>query len=402
MSERILASTAEPCVLMVLHGGEPTVLDAEWFDVNLARAHELAAQYRKRLRVSIQTNLIDISDDKLQVFQRHGISIGGSLDNPKFLTESLRPLASKAVATYERAKQMGLNVGLLATINSSNIGAMPEFCEWLFRDLHVRHFKANIAYAVGAGINLTLPTPEAFFAAQRDIVEFMLETDGALLEDNLAREIVRFFENYSAGMRRAGTLCDDRRCGAGSKVLGITPDGTLMPCGRFAWNDGHYFLGGMQDVVDSEVPSFFESVDRFFELEPQNWQYCDSCAARDICNYGCQAFIVRSKVKRNVECEPTQLRFEYYSANRARLQKLYERICAYEHRAPMSPFAQKLTKLLSVTPVDQHPALLSELESAVRAAESAEYVRASVNVTDHHLSEAPNSTLAESNDVGHF
>lgn len=370
LSERIFASTSESGVLIVFHGGEPTLLDADWFETNLARVHELATKHQKRVRVSIQSNLIDISDDKLQVFRRHNVSLGGSLDNPKFLTETLRPLATKAVATYQRAQELGLRVGLLATINPSNIAAMPAFCEWLSSDLHVRHFKANIAYAVGAGINLTLPTAEAFFKAQRDIVEFMLETDGALIEDNLAREIVRFFENHHAGVPRAGTLCDDRRCGAGSKVIGVTPDGTLLPCGRFAWNDAHYYLGNMEVAADGN-PSFFESVNRFFELEPQNWQHCDNCAAREICNFGCQAFIVRSKVKLNVECEPTQRRFAYYSANKSRLQKLYAKICAYEGRQPMSPFSQKLTKLLSISPEGQRAALLDRLVSVAETATGA-------------------------------
>jgi len=364
--EAILSSTSEATLLLVLHGGEPTILSEEWFETNLARAYDMAAEYQKRLEISIQTNLIDVSDEKLQIFLRYNVSVGGSLDNPNLLVESLRPLASKAVNTYRRATSLGLRVGLLASINSSNIRAMPTFCEWLLHDLGVRHFKANIAYAVGAGLDLTLPTPEALFNAQRDIVEFMLTTEGALIEDNLAREIVRYFENYLGGRARPGALCDDRRCGAGSKVIGISPGGSLLPCGRFAWNDTNHYLGAMQEPSDDEANAFLENIDRFFELEPQNWQYCDSCEARDICNFGCQAFIVRSKLKRNVECRPTQLRFEYYRGNQARLQSLYERICERENRVPMSLFEQKVSKLLSMTPPVQHPAILAELNAALQ------------------------------------
>jgi uncharacterized protein len=368
MLEAILSSTSEATLLLVLHGGEPTILSEEWFEANLTRAYDLAAEYQKQLEISIQTNLIEISDEKLRIFQRFGVSVGGSLDNPNLLVESLRPLATKAVNTYRRATSLGLRVGLLASINSSNIRAMPSFCEWLLHDLGVRHFKANIAYAVGAGLDLTLPTAEALFNAQRDIVEFMLTTDGALIEDNLAREIVRFFESYVGGRTRPGALCDDRRCGAGSKVIGISPDGSLLPCGRFAWNETHHYLGAMHEPSDDEVSEFFEKIDRFFQMEPQNWQYCDSCEARDICNFGCQAFIVRSKLKRNVECRPTQLRFEYYRANAARLQGLYEHICKFEDRVPMSPFEQKVSKLLSMTRPDQHPAILAELNATVQGA----------------------------------
>lgn len=356
----ILSSTVENKVLIILHGGEPTILPQEWFEETLGKAYELAKLYNKKLEIAIQSNLIDISKNKLHIFRKHQVSIGGSLDNPDFLIESLRPLAKKALATYLKAKELGINIGILTTINYSNINTMKNFCNWLLNSLQIKHFKANVAYSVGTGIELFIPKAESIFNAQKDIIDFMLETSGALLEENLSQEIIRFFENYHAGKERMGTLCDDRRCGAGSKVIGITPEGNLLPCGRFAWNDIHYFLGNINsdDYTSGEN---FDKVNQFQELNPENWQHCHTCKAKDICGFGCQAFIVRSKAKYNIECEPTKLRFNYYQENIESLQQLYESICKSKQKTAMSRFDQKLSKLQKLVPQQYHVRIQNEL-----------------------------------------
>lgn len=350
MTTSILSSTKAEEVLFILHGGEPTILSNEWFEENLKKAYDIANLYNKKLQFSIQTNLINIDENKLKLFRDFNVSIGGSIDNPDFLSESLRPLAKKALDTYCKAKNLGIRVGILATINSSNITSMTPFCNWLSNSLGVKHFKANIAYSVGAGVELSIPTPVSFFNAQKDILEFMLKMDGEFIEDNLWQEIIRFFENSKAAKKRVNTLCDDLQCGAGSKVVGVTPKGDLLPCGRFAWSDKHYFLGNIDDNETEKSSIFFEKLNQFQKLNPENWQHCDSCEAKDICSFGCQGFIVRSKIKINIECEPTKLRYRYYNDNIDRFQRLYEKICEKQNRPSISPIEQKISKLKSITP----------------------------------------------------
>ncbi len=364
----ILASTSAPRLLLILHGGEPTTLPEEWFEENLGYACSLAKEYGKNLEFSIQSNLVDISDRKLEIFKEFGVGIGGSLDNPDFISESMRPLARKALETFLRARGLGIRIGLLATINQSNLKQMRPFCEWLHSSLQVHHFKVNLAYSVGAGLDLFVPTPNDFFQAQRDIIEFMIEQDGDIIEENLAQEIVRFFEVFNGGRSRSGSLCNDRVCGAGHKIVGITPEGNLLPCGRFAWNDSSFFLGSLAEEDGLSSVDFFERIARFQELNPENWLHCDQCEAKDICGFGCQAFVVRSKLKINIECEPTKLRFAYYQQNIDRLQRLYEKICELEGRPAMSRIDQKLAKLKQLVPIEYIPAVKKELESVLASA----------------------------------
>jgi uncharacterized protein len=366
MTHSILSSSLEDKILFILHGGEPTILPDNWFEKNFKEAYAIADAYGKKLEFSIQTNLIDISESKLHIFKKHNVSIGGSLDNPAFLKKSFRPLAQQALNTYLHAKELGIKIGILATINASNINNMGLYCEWLMNSLKVHHFKANVAYSVGAGLELTVPNATSIFNAQRDIIEFMIDTDGALVEENLSEEIIRYFENYHGGKERVGTLCDDKRCGAGNKVVGVTPQGNLLPCGRFAWSDNQFVLGNLDEKEDQHSSVYFEKLEEFQEMSPENWQHCSQCEARDVCSYGCQAFIVRSKSKHNIECKPTQLRFNYYQQNVTKLQGLYERICELKDKPVMSRLDQKLSKLRKLVPQGYHVIIQKELQNALQ------------------------------------
>jgi uncharacterized protein len=179
---------------------------------------------------------------------------------------------------------------------------------------------------------------EKIFEAQLSILEYMIATEGKkLLESNLNTEILRFFTEDEAELKKLrGTLCHEKRCGAGSSVLGVTPDGHLLPCGRFSWDNSEYFLGSLYDnkvLKKSYQKSFSSKVNDFHALVPKSWYDCQSCEAKKTCGFGCQAFIVRSKEKANVDCLPTKMRYRFYKENRERLKPVYEQIIISENRS---------------------------------------------------------------------
>lgn len=360
----ILSATSKNSFLLILHGGEPTVLSAAWFAENLAAARSIAESCNVNLDITIQSNLIKISDEKLRIFRDYNVRLGGSLDNPSFIADSMRPLADRALATYMKAKELGLRVGILSTINASNVTRMFDFCRWLHQDVGIDHFKANIAYPVGAGINLGTLAPDAISQAQKAILEYMIANRGDFFEENLSQEIIRFYETAVAKRGRPGSLCDDKTCGAGTRVVGIAPSGALLPCGRFAWNDTAHYLGELAPGSES-CHEFRQKIDNFQILMPENWLHCDTCDASSICGFGCQAFIVRSKQQANIECEPTKLRFAYYQEHSEDLQSLYQEICKFMERPAMSPLEQQLSRLSAIVPEKSRHAVSLELLNAL-------------------------------------
>jgi uncharacterized protein len=357
----VFASTNERRVVFIWHGGEPTLLPIEWFERAIALTNEMAEEFGKRAVISIQTNLIKVSDEKLRLFAESGIRLGVSLDDPTSLPLSQRPLASVVLKNYHRAKSLGVGIGILSTINTSNSGAMKDFCRWLHNDLGVDHFKANVAYSVGTGIDLTPITETEIWQAQRAILDYMLTTDGAFIEDNLGYELINFFETHLAKLPRSGSLCGDQTCGAGRSVIGVTPSGDLLPCGRFQWNDSEYFLGGIADPLPIDMRSYQTELAKFQAREPGNWSDCGSCDARSICGFGCQAFIVRSKRKLNNECQPTKQRLAWYLENIELLRPVYLRFCAKLERPALTPFKEHLERLRSSLPPAEFDALRAKL-----------------------------------------
>lgn len=336
----VLSNTQQNCVMFLFHGGEPTLMSDIWFTEAVSYARSKAEALGKRTKFSVQSNILMMSESKIALFRELGIQLSASLDGPSNLPNAMRQRAEVALRTYNRAKEVGLSAGVLMTINHSNFNHFLEICRWLENEVQVKDFKANVVSSVGRGIELPDLRPEQIFQSYRDILEYMIATNGqGVIEDNLSLEILRFFATSEERSLMPIELCRNKQCGAGERVLGVTPEGKLLPCGRFQWDDEKYFLGSVNDDISCEdvLVAFESAVSQFHNLVPENWYNCSSCEASDICSYGCQAFIVRSKLKANIDCIPTKMRYSYYLQNRDRLLPVYEAIRTRQRKR--NPFA---------------------------------------------------------------
>ncbi|WP_314510475.1 radical SAM/SPASM domain-containing protein [Xanthocytophaga agilis] len=341
LADRVLENSEQKVITFLFHGGEPTLIANSWYEQGINYVLKKAKQKQQEIRFSMQTNLIHLPDEKIQLFKTYNIQPGVSLDGTADAPDSMRGRESRVFQNFLKLKQAGISCGILTTINHSNYQRFEQICKFLVEQAQVHHFKANVVTSVGAGYNLAGLKAEQIFEAQRAILEYMIETKGQkLTEHNLVTEIERFFTSAEDQHTLPPTLCHEKQCGAGKSVLGVTPKGELLPCGRFQWNDTDYFLG---DIHTKRSASTFqqleEKVDSFHTLVPESWYDCDQCPAQKICMYGCQAFIVRSKNKANVDCLPTKMRFAYYEANRTRLWPVYKAITA--QKQGMLPFRIK-------------------------------------------------------------
>lgn len=325
LAQKALSSTQKENVEFIFHGGEPTLMPDEWFAEAFQTCRELAEHNKKHATLSMQSNLWRLSTSQLALFKRNRVSLGASLDGPASL-DAMRPGAGRAIKNFLHARAEGLRIGVLMTINHSNAHQFGEITQWLRHDLGVTHFKANVAYAVGAGLSLRDLAVEQIFGAKRAILDQMIsQGEDAVFEHNLIQQIDWFVGNGRNHERTS--LCNSKKCGAGSRVLGVTPEGELLPCGRFKWNDSDFVLGALADLQD-ESEIFHARSEAFHGQAPANWLNCANCSARSICGFGCQAFITRSNSRVNVECLPTQLLFNYMTERRDAIATLHRILVA--------------------------------------------------------------------------
>jgi uncharacterized protein len=318
LAQKAIESTSSNTINFLFHGGEPTLLPNNFYEQAVEYANELAEQNGKKVQYSMQTNLLFLTSDKLSLFKKHKFSIGASIDGPADFYETMRKGSDKFTRNYFNAIENGVRVGLLATINQTNFDKYDAILEWLQNTLKVNSFKANNVYSVGTGHNLPDMKPEQIFLAQKTIVDYLIKTRGfEVIEDNIKWQLEWYFRDNN---HKNTSLCHSQKCGAGSRVLGITTTGEILPCGRFQWNDKDYYLGTLQ----TENNDFESKIANFHSLVPQNWYDCDGCEAKKICGYGCQAFISRSKSQANVKCLPTKMLYNYFKQNDNILKDVFE------------------------------------------------------------------------------
>lgn len=325
LTSKVIRNTDRPLVRFVLHGGEPSLIDKEWLIEAVGFIQTESRVFGKAVKVGMQSNLLALDDAKLNLLKKLNITLGASIDGPEDIPGAMRPLAAKAIEKYKLACSLGVRIGLLMTVNSSNWNYYGRIMRWLHEEMGVRLFRVNTVTPVGKGKYLPRLKPEQIFKAHRDIIDYMIESGGELVEENLMREMRKFVGTYRDPAD--DMLCDAMLCGAGRSVMSVTPEGNILPCGRFSWNDSDYFIGNVRDRVNSgAVERSARVIAKFHGQSAETWSECELCHAKRICSFGCRCFVIRSRKKANIDCLPTQKRYEYFNEKKSELQRLLDNI----------------------------------------------------------------------------
>lgn len=325
---QVLKSAKAGVVRFVLHGGEPTLLSYSWLREALRHIVREGKRFNKGAIIGLQSNLVNVSERKLKLFKQFGVRLSGSLDDPLDPKHSARPMTDKTIKTLLKLRDMGIPSGIVLNITGENIDKMKRICRYFSDVLGIKYFTANIAYPVGSGEDMKVPSKEALFNAQKDILEFMMETEGkSLLEHNLCTEIARYFEHHLTKRKRRDHGCDAKMCGTAKYVLAVDPLGNILPCGRIQVNETEFILGSFRDydtLSKGEIDQFFKKARHFRNLNKDVWKACKNCPARAICSFGCKAFVARAVTPVNIECKLALRRLDYYRKHEDEIRPIYE------------------------------------------------------------------------------
>ncbi len=282
---RAAAARGETALHVILHGGEPTLVDAGAYRLAIGRAR---AEFPKLdIRLSMQSNGLSIGEDMLALIREYDIHMGISLDGSQEIHDSQRKSAGGA-PTYRRAVE---NIGRL-----ERAGAHPSCLMVLTRSALDKGY-AYLAFFEERGLSLKinplLPCggaaahpelalrPGDYASYLIGLYEYVLERDIRVSVAPI--EPILYAIVHGQGIRECSFQEECSR-----RFLCLDDLGNIYPCGKCADMD-RFRLGTIWTTPPGELgehPVLRALAARRGERLPAA---CGSCRFVNLCHGGCSA-----------------------------------------------------------------------------------------------------------------
>jgi uncharacterized protein len=266
---------------LTFFGGE-TLLNLPVLKASIAYARTRAAELGKDVDFSMTTNATLLRSDVIQYLADNDVGVTISIDGPKDVQDGFRVFKGGA-GSYDvvlpKIKELLQRhkrhlIGARVTLTAANLDVKRIF----------RHLTEEIGFAeVGFAPATT--------AAKRD---YAIAGDGYEQVLEQFRALAREFLEYALAGRHHGfsnvkdTLEEIHKgmskpypCGAGLGLLGVSTDGDVALCHRFAGSGAHK-LGSVRNGIDREQQARFLEESHIAEKTD-----CSRCWARPVCAGGC-------------------------------------------------------------------------------------------------------------------
>ena len=264
-------------------GGEPLM---NWDVVRrtVEYVESEAKKHDKVFKLTLTTNGILLSQDKIDYVNEHDISLVLSIDGREEVHNAMRPGAGggdtyKAVARnlVNAVKQRdGREYYVRGTYTHHNLDFAKDVMA--MSDLGFEHLSMEPVVGTCGEYVLRdedLPQLEAEYEKLADIyLQRQLEGWG---------ERFNFF-HFRMDLYRGPCMAKRLRgCGAGHEYMAVVPNGDIYPCHQFVGKED-YILGNVYDGLQNfELPKVFRNTHVFAK------ETCSECWAKFFCSGGCHA-----------------------------------------------------------------------------------------------------------------
>jgi uncharacterized protein len=280
-----IAISPGPEVLFSWHGGEPTILGLDYYRrvVELQRKHRSGS---KRIKNSIQTNGVLLTDEWCRFLAEENFAVGLSLDGPPELHDAYR-ITKDRKASHRQAMQghrllqrHKVPVDLLCVVHAHNAG----------HPLAVYRFFKEIGAQYLSFIPLVEPQPASPGGVSERTVpaevfgRFLCAIFDEWVRQDVGRLIVQIFEEAARpALGLDHSLCVFRpTCG---DVPVIEHNGDFYCCDHYV--NAEHRLG---NILATPLLELLESpAQRAFGQAKQEKlpRHCLDCGVLDMCNGGC-------------------------------------------------------------------------------------------------------------------
>jgi len=245
-------------IFLGLHGGEPLLMKKPAFDAMCSRLRQGLPDHT-RLYLGVQTNGMLIDDDWIDLFQKHGVSVGISLDGPAAINDKAR-IDKKGNGSHARVIK-GLRIAQQAA-REGRIAAPGCLCvidpdqepETIFDHLIGELGFASLDFLLPReGHDTTMPIDAAKWRSfMRRLVAHW--TDPATPDVHM-----RILSEPLTGMiADEGVAWRDMRLGNRHNIITVTSDGELGPDDNLKGPDLRFQETGMT-VANTSLRDFVSS-----------------------------------------------------------------------------------------------------------------------------------------------
>lgn len=320
--ERMAKNTIAANIKVVFHGGEPLLLNSQWYEKVLPKIEDICSLFNKNVTLSMQTNLTLLNNTMLNLIKKHKIIISTSIDGPQEVHDAYKNLFQKTSENLAKINRLGLLGGVITVFHFHNYDKVSEIIKTL-KNLRIKRFLVNFAYTMGRGKKLPCLDADKRFKVYKDLIDYMIETKGKeIIEQTTLIKLKRFINppNKSEWLRNLS--CYTPFCHAGIRMLMFKSNGDVYPCG-FSGGLGtnEYFKLG--NIYNMDENCFRKKIIRFHKKNDEYLTECQSCEAKTICFFGCPGAEYEDNLFKNENCNANKQLFTYLCLKKDRLQKLF-------------------------------------------------------------------------------
>ena len=260
---------------VTLHGGEPLLAGHALCQRVLEGLH---ARLGANCELSIQSNLWLLDDAYCDLFVKHRVGIGTSLDGPEDITDGQRGNGyfGRTMAGVRRARERGLRPRCIATFTPATAGRWRESMDF-FRS-------ERIDFSVHGAVP-ALGRPKSPFAlAPESYAEMHVRLLDAYIEARHGLRISSLDQLCQGVAANEGKVCTFRDC-LGT-FLAVDPAGDIYPCQRLCFPPAPGLGGGaagptLDDLLASPAARRWRTREAEVRLE------CGECEHFAYCKGGC-------------------------------------------------------------------------------------------------------------------
>lgn len=266
---------------LTFFGGE-TLLNFPVLRSTIGYARRRAAEAGKTIDFSLTTNATLLRPEIIEFLVEENVGVTVSIDGPRELQDRFRVfhngagsydvVAPKVKELLRRHRRRP--IGARVTLTSDTLDIRTIY----------RHLTEEIGFWE-VGFAPVTTSPQQQYAIGERGFDRMLEQFRALAADFLEHTVANRHHGFS---NVKDTLEEIHKgvskaypCGAGLGLLGVSTDGDVAVCHRFAGSDAHK-LGTVRDGIDRAAQADF--LERHHIADKTD---CSHCWARPLCSGGC-------------------------------------------------------------------------------------------------------------------